>query len=263
MAIEQADYRSIGQEELLALSRTGRIFGGIRFGPPLCFDELDFSESSFEGCLFGVATLRGANFSRSQFKNCKFEPTRFASCKFGEVRFDGCALFDLGQKKGCTFAFCDLQSAEAAKCNFATNSFERCDLYNLRSVECSFRGARFQHSTFTKTLSRRSVVTKAFFDKCNFSFADLSGLSLQNAEFLSCKFSEVSFIDTDLTNATLLACALDRGEWDRANLAKADLRGSQLSGLNLAVVSDYAGLTISESEQTELLRQLGVTVHSG
>jgi hypothetical protein len=43
-------------------------------------------------------------------------------------------------------------------------------------------------------------------------------------------------------------------------LRQADLRGSQVSGLNLAVLSDYAGLTISESEQSEILRQLGLDV---
>jgi hypothetical protein len=60
----------------------------------------------------------------------------------------------------------------------------------------------------------------------------------------------------------MLACALDRAEWDRAKLGKADLRGSQIAGLNLAVLSDYAGLTISESEQSEILKQLGIDVRS-
>ena len=50
------------------------------------------------------------------------------------------------------------------------------------------------------------------------------------------------------------------GHSDRAKLRKADLRGSQISGLNLAVLSDYAGLSISESEQSEILKQLGVDV---
>jgi uncharacterized protein YjbI with pentapeptide repeats len=66
-----------------------------------------------------------------------------------------------------------------------------------------------------------------------------------------------------LSHATLLACALDRAEWDRARLGKADLRGSRISGLNLAVLSDYAGLAISESEQSEILKQLGISVHPG
>lgn len=83
---------------------------------------------------------------------------------------------------------------------------------------------------------------------------------LQTCEFLSCRFSEASFIDTDLSRSTMLACALDRIDWDRARLAKADLRGSQLSGLNLALLADYAGLTISESEQSEILKQLGIEV---
>ena len=58
----------------------------------------------------------------------------------------------------------------------------------------------------------------------------------------------------------MLACALDRAEWDRATLRQADLRGSSLSGLNLAVLADYAGVKISDSEQAEILKQLGVDV---
>lgn len=33
-----------------------------------------------------------------------------------------------------------------------------------------------------------------------------------------------------------------------------------LAGLNLAVLADYAGLRISDSEQSEILKQLGVEV---
>jgi uncharacterized protein YjbI with pentapeptide repeats len=262
MGNEEPGYRSIGQEELRAMADKDRTFSGMLFPPTLALDDVDFTESRFERCLFCVPAIRGIDFSRSVFKDCKFEPTRFASCKLAGAQFDGCALFDVQQKKGCRFAFCDLQVAEAVKCNFATSSFERCDLYNVRAVESSFRGAEFKQSTFTKVLSRRSTLTKASFDKCNFSFADLSGLHLQNCEFLFCKFSEASFIDTDLSHATMLTCALDRMEWDRARLSNADLRGSRLSGLNLAVLADYAGLTISESEQSELLKQLGVDVRS-
>lgn len=104
------------------------------------------------------------------------------------------------------------------------------------------------------------MLTKAVFDKCNISFADLSGLVLENCEFLSCKFSEASFIDTDLSHSTMLACDLDRVAWDRAKLGQADFRGSNLSGLDLTVVSDYAGLRISESEQSAVLKQLGIDV---
>ena len=260
MASEDPVQRAISQEELRLVAETSRTFSGLLFPATLALEGVDFTESRFDRCLFRVPTIRSADFSGSAFKNCTFEPTRFSSCKLAGTQFDSCALFDVKQKKGCTFAFCDMQAAEAVKCNFATSSFERCDLYNVRAVECSFRGAQFHHSTFTKALSRRSVLTKAFFDKCNFSFADLSGLQLPSCEFLSCKFSEASFIDTDLSHATLLACALDRAEWDRAKLGQADLRGSQISGLNLAVLSDYAGLTISESEQSEILKQLGVDV---
>ena len=260
MAIEDPVPHAISQEELQATAETSRTFSGILFPATLALEGVDFMESRFERCLFHVPTIRSADFSGSVFENCTFEPTRFSSCKLANTRFHGCALFDVQQKKGCTFAFCDIQAAEAVKCNFATSSFERCDLYNVRAVECSFRGAQFHGSTFTKALSKRSALTKAAFDKCNFSFADLSGLQLQSCEFLSCKFSEASFIDTDLSHATMLACALDRAEWDRAKLRQADLRGSQISGLNLAVLSDYAGLTISESEQSEILKQLGVDV---
>lgn len=260
MATQDADYQSIPQDELLARAANDRSFVGLQFAAGLTFDDIDLTESRFERCLFQVPTIRSADFSNAQFSDCKFEPTRFANCRFAKARLQGCVLFDAGKKKGCAFAFCDLQAAEVRKCNFATTSFDRCDLYNFSALECSFRGAQFHQSTFTKAISRRSVLTKAVFDKCNISFADLSGLSLPNCEFLSCKFSEASFIDTDLSGSTMLACDLDRVAWDRARLKKADLRGSNLAGLNLTVVTDYAGLQISESEQTEVLKQLGIDV---
>ncbi|MBS0219996.1 MAG: pentapeptide repeat-containing protein [Proteobacteria bacterium] len=260
MASEEAVHRSLDADELQATMKADRAFIGLRFAAPLALDDLDLGECRFERCQFAMPVIRGADFSRSTLRDCIFEPTRFTSCKLAHARFERCTLFDVRHKKGCSFAFCDLQAMEAAMCNFATSVFDRCDLYNASAVECSFRGAGFNRSTFTKVLSKRSTLTKATFDRCNFSFADLSGLNLQNSEFLSCKFSEASFIDTDLSHATMLACTLDRVEWERARLGGCDLRGSRLAGLNLAVLADYAGLVISESEQSDLLRQLGVEV---
>ena len=60
----------------------------------------------------------------------------------------------------------------------------------------------------------------------------------------------------------MIACTLDRVEWERARLRRADLRGSRVAGLNLALLADYAGLVISESEQSDLLRQLGIDVRA-
>ena len=150
MATEDPVHRAISEEELRAMAETSRTFSGILFPATLALDQFDFTESRFDRCLFRVPAIRSADFSGSAFKNCRFEPTRFSSCKLANTRFNGCALFDVQQKKGCTFAFCDIQAAEAVKCNFATSSFERCDLYNVRAVECSFRGAQFHGSTSSK-----------------------------------------------------------------------------------------------------------------
>ena len=255
------DYRSLAREELLAILAGDRVFDGVRFPADLTLDELDFAEARFVRCHFQAPTLRGADFSSSVFEECRFESMRWANCKLARARLQGCSLFDTGTRKGCTFAFCDMEAAEVAKSNLATGIFERCGLYGFSAGESSFRGAQFKQSSFTRTLSRRSALTKVTFKRCNLSFADLSGLFLQKAEFLSCKLSEASFIDTDLGEATLRGCSLDRIEWERARLRKADLRGSELSGLNLAVLADYAGVMVSDSEQAELLRGLGVDVH--
>lgn len=253
-------HHPISREELSARLAGDRVFSGVRFAADLALDELDLTEGRFERCHFQGPTIRGADFSGAEFSDCTFEPMRLASCKMVKTRLSGCSAFDAGKRKGCTFAFCDIHGAEVIKCNLATSTFERCDLYDFNAVDSSFRGVNFHQSTFTKTISRRSVLTKATFDSCNLSFADLSGLFLENCEFRSCKFSEASFIDTDLSHATMLACALDRAEWDRAKLRQADLRGSNLAGLNLAIVADYAGVRISDSEQSEILKQLGVEV---
>lgn len=253
-------HHPISQDELSARLAGDRTFSGVLFAADVPLDELDLTESRFERCHFQMPTVRGADFSEAAFSDCTFEPMRLASCKLVKARLNGCSAFDAGKRKGCTFAFCDMHGTEVIKCNLATSTFERCDLYDINAEGSSFRGASFRQSTFTKAISRRSVLTKAVFDGCNLSFADLSGLSLENCEFRSCKFTEASFIDTDLSHATMLACALDRAEWDRAKLRQADLRGSDLAGLNLAVLADYAGVKISDSEQAEILKQLGVEV---
>lgn len=90
--------------------------------------------------------------------------------------------------------------------------------------------------------------TEARFERCHFQAPAIRGAD----------FTGAAFIDTDLRHATMLACALDRAEWDRAKLRQADLRGSNL--LNLAVPADYAGVRFSDSEQSEILEQLGVDV---
>lgn len=250
------------QDELRALAQAGRTFTDLEFSSDLSLDDLDQTESRFERCRFALPAVRGADFSESTFNDCRFEPTRFANCKFARAALNGCTLFDVDKKTGSVFAFCDMHALVVEKCNLATCSFDRCDLHDLGALDSSFRGARFVHASFTKALSRRSTLTKVSFERCNLSFADLSELHLQNATFRSCRLSEASFIDTDLSDARLLECALDRIEWDKAKLKNADLSGSQLSGLNLAVLTDYAGLAISESEQTALLEQLGIRVIS-
>jgi fluoroquinolone resistance protein len=249
-------------DELSALATGDRAFVDVTFAPGLSLDDLDLAESRFERCRFALPAVRGANFSESTFKDCHFAPSRFANCKFARAKFAGCTLFDVEKKAGSTFAFCEMHSLIVEKCNLATCTFDRCDLYDIGAVDSSFRGARFVRSSFTKVLSRRSTVTQGSFERCNMSFADLSGLHLQSATFRACRLSEASFIDTDLSDANLLECALDRVEWDKTKLANADLSGSQLAGLNLTVLADYAGLTISESEQSSLLEQLGIRVVS-
>jgi fluoroquinolone resistance protein len=254
-------YRIVSREEFLALAAEDRSFEGLLLSPDLALDNADLAESRFERCLFQSMTVQAADFSEASFTDCRFEPSRFASCTWAKARLSGCSWFDADKKKGSTFAFCDLQAVEITKCNFATCIFERCDLYNLTAVDSSFRGVQFRQSTFSRAISKRSTLTKASFEGCNISFADLSGLFLQNCEFRSCKFPETSFIDSDLSGATLIGCDLDRVDWERAKLAKADLRGSSLSGLTLAVLTDYAGLKISDSEQAEILGNIGVEVH--
>jgi len=260
MAIEGSTYRSISQDEFLALAETSRDFTGILFSPPVIFDEVDLRNSQFSRCLFQHPIVCGTDFSEAKFKDCRFVPSRFASCKFARAQFENCAFFDPDQKLGCTFAFCDLRAVEAIKCNFSINSFERCDLYNLSAAECGFRGTKFHGSTFNRAISKKVVLTKAKFDKCNFSFADMSGLSLQSCELLSCKFSDTALFDVDLTDAVMIGSTVDSAEWNRAKLGGTDLRGAMISGLNLAVLAEYTGLRISESQQSSILAQLGVKV---
>jgi uncharacterized protein YjbI with pentapeptide repeats len=252
--------KPLRQDELVERLKTDRVFQGLAFTSGVTLDELDLSEARFEGCTFELPSVRGADFSGARFQDCRFAPIRLASCKFPGARFDGISFFDTDSKKGAVFAFCDLREAEAEKCNFAVGTFERCDLHDFKARECSFRGVRFNGSSFAKAISRRVVITRARFEACNFTFTDFAGVSLANCEFQTCKFVDTAFFDVDFTDAILRGCTIDKAEWERANLTRADLRGSTIAGLNLALLSGYAGLMIGESQQTELLERLGVSV---
>jgi fluoroquinolone resistance protein len=196
-------------------------------------------------------------------KDCSFQPCRFANCNFVEARFDDCIFFSAERKEGCTFAFGEMRNLELAHCNLSSAVFDRCDLYNLNAKDCSFRSARLKGSVFHKKVSRSVVLTKARFENCNLSFADMCGLSLHSCEFPGCKFSETLLFDADLSDALLENAVIDRAEWDRAKLAGADLRGASISGLNLALLADYRGMMVSESQQDGLLEALGIKVWPG
>ena len=75
---------------------------------------------------------------------------------------------------------------------------------------------------------------------------------------------EVGELKTDGERLAFLyeleGATIDRAEWDRARLSGADLQGASISGLNLALLADYAGLIVSQSQQHELLREIGVDV---
>src|SRR5438128_12379327 len=120
MTAEGQTYQSISREELLASAAANRRFEGLLFAADFSLDDLDLTEGRFDRCLFQIPAIRSADFSNAEFNDCRFEALRFANCKFVGTRLQGCALFDAGKKKGCTFAFCDLQAAEVLKCNFAT-----------------------------------------------------------------------------------------------------------------------------------------------
>lgn len=261
MANTSPTHKPLRQDELDTGLETSRIFDAVAFTPAVTLDELDLAECRFIDCIFDLPSVRGADFSGALFKGCRISPGRFASCKLAGARVHDSSFFDADRKKGFTFAFCDLRGVEAEKCNFAVNSFERCDMHDFGARECSFRGVRFHGSTFTKSISKRVIVTRARFEACNFAFTDFSGVSLESCEFRTCRFLDTALFDVNLTDAVLRDCSIEKAEWERANLTRADLRGSTISGLNLAVLSGYAGLMIGESQQTELLERLGVSVN--
>ncbi len=254
-------HHPISQGELSARLAGDRAFSDVLFAADVVLDELDLAEARFERCRFQRPAVRGADFSGAEFSDCTFEPMRIASCKFGKARLSGCSAFDAGTRKGCTFAFCDMHGAEVIKCNFATGTFERCDLYDLSADGFELPRRELPpidlHQGDLAALGADQGGLRGMQPELRRSFRPRSW---RTATFRSCKFSEASFIDTDLSHATMLACELDRAEWDRAKLRRPTFAGPPSRGLNLAVVADYAGLRISDSEQAEILKQLGVEV---
>ncbi len=260
MPPDKSHYAPITQDEFDAILRTNRTFQGRLFSAAVTLDDADCTDACFTRCRFDGLSARGTNFSGAQLTDCRLGQVRFASCCFVEARLANSQFFDIDTKKGCVFAFCEMRAVELIDCNFAENSFERCDLHAVQATGCSLRSARFHGCHFDRAISKKLVLTKARFDNCNLSYADMSKLSLRGCEIVSCKLLETLFWDTDLTKAVLRDSIVERAEWDRAKLSGADLQGASIAGLNLAVLADYAGLIVSQSQQHEILREIGVDV---
>jgi uncharacterized protein YjbI with pentapeptide repeats len=93
----------------------------------------------------------------------------------------------------------------------------------------------------------------AAFRNCRFEQGRFAGCTFGNARFHGCDLFDVRHRQ----GCSFAFCDMQGVEAEKCNFAN---NSSSVAGLNLALLADYAGLTISESEQSEILKQLGVEV---
>ena len=151
-----------------------------------------------------------------------------------------------------TFAFCDLEAAEIAKCNLAT-----VQLRALRPLRLQCRGYELSRRAVPAIdpspgrLSRRSILTKASFDTlqhqlCRSVRTVPAELRVPVVQVLG----DVVHRYRPQPKRRLLGCSLDRVEWERARLTKADLRGVRSRrALIWRCSPTMRGVRISASEQ--------------
>ncbi len=236
---------------------SGEMSSAIDWSDAVCADA-QFVDCTFIDAHFGTADFTGARFERCQFARCGFARTVLRDAGFEDCRF----TVPGDPPVGLRFAFADLRNARFRRCDVSFAIFERSDLHGIEMYGCNLRGARLHMVDFSRTVGRKSVVTRAVFNQCIFDFAELADARLPGCDMAGCRFREadlggVDFADADLTGSDFTD-AITTG----MALTGADVRGSDLGALNLLTLASFARMKITQSQGDALLQALRIDLHA-
>lgn len=165
------------------------------------FENVDFTESTFQKGEYDSCTFKNCNFSNSNFSENEFLECKFINCNlsnvelmntaFKEVCFEGCKLMGVNFEKcnpfllnfsfkncqlsfaiffkldipGCKFDDCDLQEADFAEANISKSRFGNCNLLKAVFKSTNLEGANLYSSYNYSINPILNKIKKAHFSK--------------------------------------------------------------------------------------------------
>lgn len=198
----------------------------------------------FERCDFDGSDLSRLNMSGFEFRSCTFMATSLYASGLSQTAWLRCrgsqADFEATELVDAQFQFCDLNNTKWRRARLASASFKSCKL----------TGANFEEVAYLGLVFEDTLLIGAYLHKMSFHKIQLQHLDFSDADLSGCDFRDTVFLGGSLRNAHL---KLTRFEG-------ADLREADIAGLKLVDAKLFKGATISHSQASVLLEELGLNV---
>lgn len=253
------DHRTFDRDELLSTAASGETVtkADLRY---IDWVDLEIPELALKNCLVDETTLDGVQLEALDAADCQFRGSQFRSCSFKEAKFTNCTFVNKAEHTGAMFRFCDFQHAAFEGCDVSFSTFERCDLYDMTILESLFRACDLSSSTFSRQLSKSKHLVTLTLKRSNFSQSNWHGLNLETMTADEVDFTEALMAECNLASAVMTECNLTNAEFLSADFTGANLSASNLQGLDLRSLRSHNGLIILDTQQKQLLQEMGVEV---
>jgi fluoroquinolone resistance protein len=253
------EHRALTLNDIRRLQENEQVVENADLGA-IDWSNCDLPDLKLKNCL-----IQNGDFSQSQLEGLIADQCRFLDCSFRSANLDhshfkGCRFVNKETHEGCSFRFSEMKNATIEECDLSFVRFHRCDLYDLTVTDTMMRAVDFSESTFARVLSKTRQLVRLEVKDSNFERANLRGLNLSSMQAERSKFAYALMEECDLSGALLLECDLGNAELLSAILNDANLSGSNLHGLDLRSLKSFSGLLIMESQQKQLLKEMGVEV---
>jgi fluoroquinolone resistance protein len=209
-------------ERLIAAERRFRLL-------ECTLEDVDLSRLSLADWTFERTILK-----RAKLTGARLERTRWLSCRGAEADFSSSCLSE------ATFQASDFNNASFRRAKVDSTSFKGCKLTGADFSEAGGLGLVFEEALLIAAKLPSISFRKMFLSRLDFSQADLRKCDFREAVFEHCSLRDSHLVD--------------------ARFEGADLRGADIGGMRLQDARRFKGATISKSQASQLLAELGLDV---
>jgi len=229
--------------------------------PPDLFSEMTWSDRKIDRAMLEKlslldtpVTLIRCDLEETDAARLNFRGWVFDECRLHRTQFTGAHMEGAGWTR-CRGGFTDFTATDLTDNAFVSSDFNNSNFRGARLSSARFTGCKLTGANLTETKAmlvvfEETLLTAASLRGFSFRKAVLNQLDFQFADLRSCDFRDAVFDDCSLREANLAD----------ARFEGADLRGADLGGIRLQDARPFRGATISRSQASQLLAELGLNV---